>query len=478
MSYTSKKILELSNKHLLSHISLFAVFASNFYWKPYKHLVFLSEKIQNVLTSKDTKKVIFCLPPRHGKTELLIYSIAWFMKIASNKSIIYCTYGESLSLEKSRKIRDVYNYVNNALHIKPAIPKNSSSIKSFKTENNNFFIATGIGGPITGKGADVLIIDDPYKNHEQALSATYREKVLNYYKWVLRTRLQNQAKIILIQTRWHENDLAGILPEIEKDFETIKIPAICERENDILKRKVGDVIETKMFSKEDILKTKQVLGEKIFNALYQQEPITSEGLMFKPQDFNYFKIENEYIITKDKKAFLRDCIIFAVIDTATTKNKTSDYFVLMSIAVDNKKNIYILDIYRDKIEFTSHEKLVENMSKIYKYSFIAIEKAFVGYSLIQLLQDKGYKIKSLEARKNKILRAQSALVFYENQKIYHLENAKWLVNYENELLQFPSAEHDDQVDCISYACEIVSDKTFILDEDIKSLDFTNKKIKI
>lgn len=459
----------IDSKDILSSIPVFAYIVSEGSWLPYRHLVYLANRIQDAINNG--KKIIIEIPPRHGKTELMIYSLVWFLKVFPEKSVIYVTYGESLSMEKSEKARDIFQY-SKQKGIGCSVSMSAKSKKYWRTMNRGVFFAAGVGSAITGRGADVLVIDDPIKNQEEAMSETYRNKIYNFFQWTLRTRLKKTSSIIVIQTRWHDDDLAGRLKKLD-DYESITIPAICEDPDiDLLQRKHNEVIEPRMFSYDDLMRVKKDIGEHAFSALYQQKPLSHQSIIFNIKYFKYFIIENYKFKSDNGEILQTEILNVGVVDTTATSNTKSDYFVILIAGIDKNNNIYIIDIYRDKIETTDHEEIIKKYYKKYNLKYLFVEEAFTGYNIIQKLKREGYRIRGIKPDKNKIIRAQNAKVFYENGKIYHYQNAKWLIDYENELLQFPYSKHDDQVDCISYLCQIIGDNQIVMNLTDKDLVYS------
>lgn len=426
-------------KLLLKDIRIFAYLSSNKNFKIFNHIDEILTKVNNVFNGK-IRNLLIEMPPRHGKTESVIYSMAYYLKKFENKSVIYCTYSADLSHDKSRRVRDIINSTSGA-----KVKKDLSAMKRFETENNNILFSVGVFGSITGRGANLLVIDDIIKNQEQAKNERYMNKVFDYYKYVLRTRLMpNDSHVIIINTRWSKNDFSNFIRENYNDFEILSLPAINLNNEPLCEH---------LFNLEELNKIKKDIGIEAFMSLYQQQPIDEINKFYDSKDFRYFKIENNNLITDDDYIVNLDtCLKFFVIDTATTKTRSSDYFVLLYIAIDRFNNVFILDCYREKVEFTDHEKII--ISYFYKYQphFVLIEKFFVGIALFQILKQKGLPVKTIESRENKILRAEHSKIYYQNNKIYHNKNMKNLIDFEEELINFPNSKHDDIVDCISYAC--------------------------
>jgi predicted phage terminase large subunit-like protein len=437
---------ELYKEILLSDSRIFAYLSSNRTFKIYPHIDLIFQKLNDVINNK-IKNLLIEMPPRHGKTESIIYFLSYYFKKYNNKQVIYCTYSAELSHEKARKIRDI---INNTAGDK--VSKDYSAMRRFETENKNILVATGVFGSITGRGANLLIIDDIIKNQEEAKNPKYMSKIFDYFKYVLYTRLLRESHIVIINTRWSKNDFSNFIRENYKDFEILSLPAISEENKPLCE---------KLFNLERLEQIKKDIGIDAFMSLYQQQPIDETTNYFDSKYFKYFILENEGIKTQENKIYLyQNLNIFFVIDTASTISRTSDYFALLVCAINEFNDLFVIDFYKNKIEFTEHEAVIYRYSNIYKPKFILIEEYFVGIALFQNLKKKGLPVKSIKSKENKILRAENAKIYYENGKIYHNKNIKNLYEFEQEILLFPNAKHDDLVDCLSYACKYVRENSF------------------
>lgn len=433
------------NKILLEDPRIFAYLSSNGNFKIYPHIDLIFQKFINI-EKNEIKNLLIEMPPRHGKTESCIYFISYYLKKYNNKNIIYCTYGAELSYEKTRKIKDI---INNTPFAK--IKKDYSSMRRFETENGNFLFSVGIFGSITGRGANLLIIDDLIKNQEEAQNEKYMDKIFDYFKYVLYTRLLPESHIIIINTRWHKNDFSNFIREnYSKEFDFLSLPAINENNIPLCE---------KLFSLDKLREIEKNIGYEAFQALYQQNPLSASNKFFNEKYFKYFTIKDNFFYSDNFYFPIESMLKFFVIDTASSKTKTSDYFVLLVVFVDNSNHTFFVDYYRDKIEFVEHEKVIESFYLRYNPHFILIEKNFVGIATFQLLKKKGYPVHSIIAKENKILRAEHPKIFYQNGLIYHNKDMKNLYDFENELLSFPNSKHDDIVDCVSYAVIKIKQKT-------------------
>jgi predicted phage terminase large subunit-like protein len=244
-----------------------------YFWR-WPHLDFIKAQLNRV-TSGEIRRIILSVPPRHGKSELVTvrYS-AWFLENDPTRRVIVGAYNQTLANKFSRKIRRI-------AETRIPLSKERNAAEDWETQEGGGCRAVGVGSGVTGMGGDLLIIDDPVKNREEANSPTYRDKVWDWFRDDLYTRCEPGASIILIMTRWHEDDLAGrILAGDDKDSWTgINLPALAE-DDDPLNRPLGAALCPERYDATELASIRTVLGNS-FNALYQGSPLPLEGGMFK-----------------------------------------------------------------------------------------------------------------------------------------------------------------------------------------------------
>jgi predicted phage terminase large subunit-like protein len=323
-------------------------------------------------------------------------------------------------------------------------------------------VTAGVGGGLTGKGAHLLIIDDPVKNAEEAQSERTREAHHDWWKSTARTRLQPGAGVILVMTRWHEDDLAGRLlaDQIEggDKWEVLNLPALCENpETDPLGRTAGEVLWPEFFDRDWMDQTKRAMGTYWFTAMYQQRPAPADGMLFKRQNFRYYeRLEDSNLVKiyRDNDVEVFDISYgtkFTTVDVAASESEQADYSVAATWVVTVNRDLLLWDLERVKFEGPD---LMPWLRRIYfeqRPAVIAIERLGYGLAVIQELLRDGLPIVRLEPDKDKVSRALPACARYEEHRIFHPRGRHWVDDLESELLVFPNGAHDDQVDVISYA---------------------------
>lgn len=242
-------------------------------WVPAPHLQLLSRKLVDMVAGR-SKRLIVTMPPRHGKSEIVSkWTPAWFLENWPWKRVILASYEADFAASWGRKVRGVLIEHSDELTVK--LDMQTAAASHWLTHMGGGMSTAGVGGPITGKGADLLVIDDAIKNSQEANSYTIREKLWEWWQTTARTRLEPGGGIVVMFTRWHEDDLVGRLIDQMKiggeSWEVINFPAIAE-EHDVLGRKPGDALWPMRYPIEELLKIKASLGIKAWNALYQQTP--------------------------------------------------------------------------------------------------------------------------------------------------------------------------------------------------------------
>jgi len=464
---------ELEKELARNNLAFFLEYDGQGAWLPAIHLELLCSKLEAVERG-EIPRLIITMPPRHGKSEVASKKLpAWFLGRNPSKEIIIASYGADLAYDFSRIARNTFKERGPELW-EHNVAKDSGAVNRWGVEaHRGGLTAAGVGGPITGRGADVAIIDDPFKNDEEANSATHRKKVWNWYVSTLRTRLAPGGAIVLIQTRWHEDDLAGRLIKEMKNggerWEVLNLPAFAE-ENDPLGREPGEPLWPERYSKKTLEHTKKALGLYWWSALYQQNPKPLEGKHFKREFFRYYSFDGEFYSLHmpdgQKKRWRKDqCICFQTCDPAGSTKTTADYFVLGTWIVTPHRDLLLRDIIRTRLEGPDQSQLFRQGFDRWRPFIQGVESASIGLTLVQTLQRTGLPIIELKADVDKITRALPMAARYGSGCIYHLQGAPWLDEYEDELIGFPNADHDDQVDVAAYAAVVLARLEELLEDD-------------
>lgn len=414
------------------------------------HINILNKKLLDVAGGR-TKRLIVNMPPRHGKSELISkYFPAWYLGTYPNRRVILVSYEADFAASWGRKTKELLEEHGDDLF---GIKLNRLSNASYRwdiAEHEGGLNATGVGGAITGKGANVLIIDDPVKNDEQANSKTYRDKTYEWFQSTAYTRLEPNGAVVIIMTRWHYDDLTGRLlanSNSNDKWEILSFPAIA-KENDILGRKEGEALWVERFPVEKLYDIKNQIGSYWFSALYQQQPVATEYQIFKTEWWKEYSDPPP-----------RGSLIIQSWDTAFKEKEQNDFSVCTTWLLSGE-GYFLLDYWRARVLFPDLQKQVVMQYYKHRPNVVLIEDAASGQSLIQVLQrETKIPIKPIKAIKDKITRAHLVTPLIESGKVYLPKNAWFLADIINECSEFPYGAHDDIVDSITQALSYLRNKT-------------------
>ena len=407
-----------------------------------KHHALIASKLQAVERG-DIKRLIISMPPRHGKSMLASeFFPAWYIGRNPDKYIIAASYAQELADDFGRKVRNqLSDPCYGAIFPDVSLRDDSSSAKRFHTNKGGSYFAAGVGGPVTGRGAHLLLIDDPVKNREDAESDTNRRKIRDWYTSTAYTRLMPSGAIVIIMTRWHEDDLVGWqLEEGTEEWDVLELPAINED---------GEALWPEQYSMTDLERIKRTLPARDWSALYQQRPSPEEGSYFLREWFNYY---NE----------LPQHLRYYIASDYATKDGEGDYTVHLVFATDPANRIYLVDLWRGQRDtFVWGEALID-LGQKYKPVEAGEEAGQIRNSmkpfLDRLQRERGVHFyrKGWASASDKQARAQSIRGMLSMGSVYFPANAPWLGEFERELLMFPNGAYDDQVDAFSLAGRMLS----------------------
>lgn len=399
-------------------------------------------KIADVLEAVergDIKRLMIFMPPRHGKSQLAsIHYPAWYIGRNPTKQIICASYAKELAAEFGRSVRNLINSDEYADVFSTRLSQDSTAAHRWNTSEGGAYIAAGVGGPIVGRGADLLVIDDPIKNREDADSEIYRDRVWNWYRGAARTRLMPGGAIILIQTRWHDDDLAGrLLAEAAQGGEqwhVLELPAISAQ---------GQALWPEWYDVEALEGIRAAVGPREWSAQYQQNPTPDEGDYFKREWLRWYDDAPQY----DHLA------IYGASDYAVTDDG-GDYTVHGVVGVDEADDIYVLDWWRQRTTSDVWVETAIDMMEQWKPRQWGEESGqiikSIGPFLQRRMEDRRvYCVREqYSSASDKPTRARSIQARMATGKI-HFPHTGWAHDLVSELLRFPAGSHDDQVDVMS-----------------------------
>lgn len=405
------------------------------------HLVYMRPYLEHILKGERLKLLVLA-PPQHGKsTHNTIHFGAAYIDKNPSKNIILGAYNTDFASDFSRDIREIVkrNYI---LTVDKATYWKLQAGGRFSAGGSH-----GKGGNITGKPADLVIVDDPIKSYEDAYSKTYRDQIWNWWNWVIDSRAHAKTSFILTLTPWHADDIAGRLLQTEGDsWIVLKFPAIA-RENDLLGRKPGDVLWPEKFPF-DFLEEKRRRNPRMFQSLYQLEPILSEGQIFKREWWRYYV---------ERPIFSKIIISY---DTAVKEKETSDFTACTVWGVANN-GYYLLQWYQRKLDFVKLIKQISIDAAEWHPMEILIEDKQSGSGAIQVLRAKTrLNIKGINppAKLTKRERAELVTSTIECGNVKLPKDAPWLEDFIDIMARFPNDAHDDTPDSVSQFLRYVANK--------------------
>jgi len=411
-------------------------------YKNARHLSLLAEKLEAVERG-DIKRLMVFMHPRSGKSEICsIRFPAWYLGRNPQAQVIGCSYAEGLAYSFSYAIRETILAMSYQRLWQYGLDT-SGAVRWQLAEKENkraSYIAAGVGGGITGEGADLLIIDDPVKNAEEAESQTYRDKTWDWYRTVARTRLQPDASVVLIMTRWHKDDLAGRLLQLAAQdphadqWKVLHFKSIEDGRALWPERYPLDVLENIRAS----------IGSRAFESLYQGEPTVAEGQIIKREWWQYYKVRPEFKRTIHSW------------DTAFKSKSSNDYSVC-TVWGETDSGFYLVEVLRQRLEFPELKRFVTAAYDRDKPTAVLIEDEASGQSLIQELKRNTYiPLVPVKADKDKVVRVNAVTPLIEAGRVCLPEYASWLYDYVEELSAFPTGEYDDQVDSTTQALKYMA----------------------
>jgi len=452
------------------------------------------------ITDGEVRRLMLFMPPRHGKSELVtVRYAAWRLTRYPRLNIIIGSYNQQLANRFSRKIRKIAArglMISNSRH----------AAEEWETAVGGSVKAVGVGAGITGFGGDLIIIDDPVKGRAVANSKTFREKMWDWYRDDISTRLEPKAPIILIQTRWHEDDLAGrLLKEMSEggeQWEVIRLPALAEagespnverprpiesgrssdsppyeggvaaasadgvvlhedeipqsalptpQSPDPLGRTEGEALWPSRFDREELLAIRRRLGTRSFDALYQQRPHPEGGTIFRAEWFTQTVAKHP-----DGLRWFRGY------DLAASVRTSADFTASFRVAFDKRDGkIYIADGFRKRIEFPDQRRYVLDRMAEEPDTVHCIEEAMHGKALVQDLRRDarsiGRALRGVRPVGDKLMRAEAWAPYAEEGRVV-LVSGPWIAEFIDEVCRFTGKgdAHDDQVDAVSIAVQAMN----------------------
>jgi predicted phage terminase large subunit-like protein len=424
-----------------------ATVISNGRWQFASHLEVINNVILQIVRGEVTRAMFF-MPPRHGKSEFLsMYTPAWYIGMNPDNRVILVSYESDFAAQWGRRSRSILSAYGESVFPTPVKvdPESAAASRWDIHKRRGGMQTAGIGGPITGKGGNLIIIDDPLKNDEEALSTTIRQRHKDWYKSTLYSRLEPGGAILLIMTRWHQDDLAGwLLSEAESGGEkwvVVSFPAIAE-ETDVLGRAPGDALWPFRFDETAMARIKKASGPYWWAAMYQQRPAPLEGGMFQRQWFEIVPRAptDLYRLTYWDLAASEGRGDYTV---GLTMGEKSGFFYVTNVVRVRKGPADVETLVKQRAADEGGESAIE-MEQEPGSSGLTTTDHYARHVL------KGYIFRGVRSTGSKVERARAVSAAAQGGYI-KLVRAIWNSDFLDEVTFFPNGTHDDQVDTLSGA---------------------------
>lgn len=417
------------------------------------HLELIAQSLEDVAHG-NCRRLIINVPPRHLKSHSASIAFpAWFLGHFPEKQVACVSYAQDFSDTLARHSRRLMDSAFYQALFETRISRKRDTVADFETTRGGFRFSTSVGGGFTGRGGDVIVIDDPLKADE-ALSDVRRESVNQWFDNTLRSRLNKQVEgaIIIIMQRLHADDLVAHVRRAE-DWRVLSFSAIAEEDESYeirnpyhtfrFRRKEGDVLQPSLTPRPVLERLRNAMTLYHFAAQYQQNPQPPSGNIVKREWLKFYTPEEK---PDDFGTILQSW------DTAVTDTELANFSVCTTWGVKDRK-AYLLDVFRRKLLFPDLKRSIETHAELHNATVVLIEDKSSGSSLIQQLRAEGLsKVRAAPTLDgNKIMRLNGQTPMIEGGFVLFPKRADWLDSYLNELLSFPSSNYDDQVDSTVYA---------------------------
>lgn len=411
-----------------------------------KHIEAICQHLEACVNGQ-IRNLLINVPPRHAKSLLCsVFFPAWLWIQKPETRYLFSSYALQLAIRDSRKTRQLIEspWYQSQWGNRFKLCDDQNAKSRFENDKTGARLCAAVDSAATGEGGDYIIVDDAI-NSTDAFSTAARETAIRWWDYTMSTRLNNPktgVKIIIMQ-RLHDNDLSGhVLKQggyehlvLPAEF-TVKKPATSIGWTD-WRTEQGELLWPEKIGKTELDKFKIVLGDG-YEGQFQQNPVPAGGNIFKSE---WWKSYSELPLKTNR--------IIISADTAFAESATADYSVMV-VAAETDDGIYIIDVYRKRVDYPDLKKDLTNIAEKYKPNAIIVENKASGQSLIQdLKKSTTYPVLPIKVDADKASRAYSAQPMVKAGNIYLPEKAPWVYDFTTELERFPSADHDDQVDAFT-----------------------------
>ena len=419
----------------------------------YPHTKLLSRKFAEAVSGISPRQ-IWEIGPRYGKTLVgSNWGPLWYLELFPNKRVILASYGHHLAVRNGRIVRNLAR--SHAADLTLELAKDSQAADQWNTTSGGGLLAAGAGGAMTGFGGDLIVVDDPLKDWAEAQSETIRNNIWDWYRSVVRTRLHKRGAIIIIATRWHKDDLSGKLKAEDRRrvaegkppmWEVVRLPTIADGEArgepDRLGRRDGEVLCADLFPESEVMDQREDLGPTIHRAMHQQDPADVEGTIFKRDWWRWYDARPEPLSIHQWTMSV-DCAF---------KERHDSSFVVIQCWARVGPDHYLMDQARGRWDYIRTKSEIARMAlKWPRTTTHLVEDKANGPAI---LSDLGRTIAGMvpvEPKGSKVSRAYAVQGIPESGHVYIPVPmlAPWIVEWLDEVADFPDGTADDQVDAMT-----------------------------
>ncbi len=411
------------------------------------------------------RRLLISMPPRHGKSEFVSrYFLAWLIGLNPTKRVMFASYEATFASSWGRKVRDLLDeHGERVFGVKVRADLKAADHWSLVGSTDYNMVSAGAGGPLTGKAADILLVDDPTKNSEEADSKRHREKLIDWWQRTARPRLEPGGSAIVVATRWSTDDLIGFLINEMgnggEQWDVINIPAIAT-EHDSLGRKPGDALWPERYPIEELEAIKRAVGVKAWSSLYQGDPRPAEGTIFNRSWFDKrytihgSGMERFYSVPGSPPFPHSQLRRFGAVDLAMSTKTSADKTAIAVVGTMHDGRSLLLDLVVGRYQGPDLVPLLRRVVNQWGLASLGVEKNGIGLGVVQEAIRAGLPIKPVDADQDKVARAAYLATMLENGRLIFPEKGDVYEDAINECLGFPHGKHDDVVDALAHAARM------------------------
>jgi predicted phage terminase large subunit-like protein len=414
------------------------------------------------LADGDIDRLMVCMPPQEGKSSRISHRFAqWLLINDPDLRIAIVSYADEIARRWGADIKldaQTFTGEDDTIDLGLRLRADSRAAGRWQIAGRKGGVyCVGVAGALAGKPVDVLLWDDPLKDLAEAQSSKYRERAWRFWQAVAVPRLGPGSRVVLVTTRWHEDDPSGrLLAQDRGRWRVISIPAIAESTNDPLGRVPGEAMVSARGDR-NWAQIREDVGEYVWAALYQQRPAPADGGLFKRSGLRHWtKGAADRLLLGDRMLDLRDCWKFLTVDLAASTRTSADYTVAAVWAIGLDGDLIMLDGIRERLDPAGHWPAVRALRERWSADVVFVESRMFGTTLVYEAGRAGVPVQELHADADKVTRALPATARAGSGRLWFPPEDRFPTwsDWQDELLAFPNATHDDVVDVVAYAARV------------------------